>query len=50
MTRCGFDMQPGHGGAQHAVAKLGNPLRDKSHVKLTLRVGHARHRAQKGEA
>ena len=43
MKLCGFDVQPGHGGAERSVTKSGNPLCDKSHVELTLRVGLARH-------
>ena len=45
MKLCGFDVQPEHGGAQRMVTKSGNPLCDKSHVELTLRVRLARHRA-----
>jgi len=43
MKLCGFDAQPGHGGAKRAVTKSGNPLCDKSHVELTLREELARH-------
>ena len=43
MKLCGFEVQPGHGGAERSATKSGNPLCDKSHVELTWREGHARH-------
>ncbi len=45
MKLCGFDVQPGHGGAQRSATKSGNPLCDKSHVELTLREGLAQHQS-----
>ena len=47
MKLCGFDVLPGHGGAQRLVTKSGNPLCDKSHVELSLRDGLAQHQTER---